>query len=74
MTHFGFDYFSYTGGGNSSGSILPNVLILPNLTYAKSTFLAKIIPVPILPKVPNIAEIADFLLDLYLKLLSMRHE
>ena len=47
------------------------MLILPNLTYAKSTFLAKIIVVPILPKVPNIA---NFVWDLNLKLLSMRHE
>ena len=57
---------SYTGG-----TISPNVLKSPNLTYAISRFLAKIIPVPISPKVPNIAE---FFWDLYLKLLCVRHE
>jgi hypothetical protein len=63
---------SYRGG-----PISPNVLKSPNLTYAISRFFAKIIPVPISPKVPNIAEFAeidDFFLDLYLKLLCVRHE
>ena len=39
-------------------AISPNVLELLNLTYAISLFLAEIIPVPISPKVPNIAEFA----------------
>ena len=55
----------------TGGAISPNVLKSPNLTYAISRFLAKIIPVPISPKVPNIAE---FFGDLYLKLLFERHQ
>jgi hypothetical protein len=47
-----------TGRGNIAGLISSNVLISPNLTYAKSRFLAKIIPVPISLKVPNIGECA----------------
>ena len=53
---------------------MPNVLKLPNLTYAISRLLAKIIPVPLSLKVPNIAEIAEFFRDLYLKLIRVRHE
>jgi hypothetical protein len=48
------DILKYRGG-----PISPNVLKFPNLTYAISRFLAKIIPVSISPKVPNIAEFAE---------------
>jgi hypothetical protein len=44
---------TYYRGANIAG------LISPNVTYAISRFLAKIIPVPISPKVPNIAEFAE---------------
>jgi hypothetical protein len=39
--------------------ISPNVLKSPNLTYEISRFLAKKIPVPMSPKVPNISEFAE---------------
>jgi hypothetical protein len=64
----------YKGEGNIAGPISPNVLKLPNLTYTISRLLAKIIPVPLSLKVPNIAEIAEFFRDLYLKLIRVRHE
>jgi hypothetical protein len=42
----------------NSFKLSPNVLKSPNLTHAISQFLANI-PVPISPKVPNIAEFAE---------------
>jgi hypothetical protein len=55
-------------GGDIAGPILQKS---PKKTYAISRFLAKILPVALSPKMPNIAE---FFGDLYYKLLCGRHE